>query len=179
MPSKTAAPPSESAALNAQTAALPAKSAAFQSETAAPQAESAALPSETAALDPFDPIDPKDPNSPALTKPLREYPPRRSRVAKRCPSRGAPRPVIVRGRVPKSSQRGERFSRPKRSVLAASSLIQLGARIAGADRRRPREYPPRRQASPTGRLRGVQTQPPQNATRAEGIPSPKATRRAH
>ena len=32
----------------------------------------------------------------------------------------------------KSPRRGERFSRPKRSVLAASSLIQLGARIAEA-----------------------------------------------
>ena len=84
MPSKTAAFPIKSAALNAQTAAVQAESAAFPSESAAPQAKSAALPSETAALDPFDPIDPKDPNSPALEKPLR----------------AAPRPVIVRGRVP-------------------------------------------------------------------------------
>ena len=43
----------------------------------------------------------------------------------------------------KRPHRGERFSRPKRSVLAASSKIQLGARIAEA-KRRPREYPPRR-----------------------------------
>ena len=59
---------------------------------------------------------------------LKTLPTRRARK----PPRAAPRPVIVRGRVPKhppyaGHDSRARFGRPK-----ASSLIPLGARIAGA-----------------------------------------------
>ena len=66
-------------------------------------------------------------------KPPREYPPSPTgRAAAGGGDRGAPRPVIVRGRVPKhppyaGHDSRARFGRPK-----ASSLIPLGARIAGA-----------------------------------------------
>ena len=69
----------------------------------------------------------------------------------------------------KSPRRGERFSRPKRSVLAASSKIQLGARIAEA-KRRPREaqLPPRKRLI----VRGVVP-----ATTQSDLPPMRATAR--
>ena len=59
---------------------------------------------------------------------LTTLPTRRARK----PPRAAPRPVIVRGRVPKCPPNAGHDSRARFGRPKASSLIPLGARIAGA-----------------------------------------------
>ena len=59
---------------------------------------------------------------------LKTLPTRRARK----PPRAAPRPVIVRGRVPKCTPNAGHDSRARFGRPKASSLIPLGARIAGA-----------------------------------------------
>ena len=99
----------------------------------------------SALFRPYRPAAPKQPNAPP-------------RVLSSC--------VVVSRKRP---HRGERFSRPKRSVLAASSKIQLGARIAEA-KRRPREaqLPPRKRLI----VRGVVP-----ATTQSDLPPMRATAR--